>query len=179
MCQPHFDSAQITAVPNFVVPRILLPCSDSFIMTCIIPELVSAYEREGLEGLLFDHSSSYPQCWGEGVCMDMCILCFMSFSSWLAFLIFLADSFFSVYTLYLFCTYFAYLIVTLIILAKNITVYKNICPHELSDSFYRMLFFSLQMPRSCCIPGTQDVCFEFKKKRVYLGNTLLSFRCFS
>lgn len=164
MCQPHFDSAQITAVPNFVVPRILLPCSDSFIMTCIIPELVSAYEREGLEGLLFDHSSSYPQCWGEGVCMDMCILCFMSFSSWLAFLIFLADSFFSVYTLYLFCTYFAYLIVTLIILAKNITVYKNICPHELSDSFYRMLFSHCRCPGLAASLGRRMCVLNLRRK---------------
>lgn len=165
MCQPHFDSAQITAVPNFVVPRILLLCSDSFIMTCIIPELVSACEREGLEGLLSDHSSSYPQYWGErGVCMDTYTLCFMSFSSWLAFLILLAGSFFSVYTFYLFCTYFAYLIVTLIILVKNITVYKSICPHELSDSSYRMLFPHCRCPVLTVSLGCRMCVLNLRRK---------------
>lgn len=31
---------------------------------------------------------------------------------------------------------------------------------------------------SLCIPGVLDVCLGFKKRRIYLGNTLLSFSCF-
>lgn len=88
-------------------------------------------------------------------------------------------------------THSAYLIVTLVIIVKNITVYKSIRPQELSVTFFlwnALFFLSLVLcfPHCSCsvhadslsIPGMLDVCFEVKKRRICLGNTLLSFRCF-
>lgn len=87
-------------------------------------------------------------------------------------------------------TLFAYFIVTLATI-KIITIYESICHHEVPVRFFPwnavfLLSLLLCTPRyscsvyadSLCIPVMLPVCFEFKKRRIYLGNTLLSFWCF-
>lgn len=98
----------------------------------------------------------------------------------------------SVFILFIYfaLTLFAYLIVTLATI-KIITIYKSTCRHEVPSRFFpwnagfllSLLLFSPHYScsvhaDSLCIPGMLPVCFEFKKRRIYLGNTLLSFRCF-
>lgn len=104
----------------------------------------------------------------------------------LLFLFPLYASFFSVYTVYFFCSCLLCILNSYPCDNKKITVYKSICGHEevLIKFFQWNAVFLLSSvlcspPYSCsvhadslCISEMLKVCLEFKKRRIYLGNTL-------
>lgn len=191
ICQPHFDSAQVTAVPNCLVPRILLRAATHYDLHYSWVGL-SFYKRGGLEGCSLITHQTVDNSLSVCVCTNICVP-YVLWPLLHNLLLFpLDDNFFSLDFLIHFApTHFAYLIVIFVIIAKTITVYKSICLHEQSIRFFLwgaifLLFLVLCFPHCSCslhadsfsIPTMLGVCCEFKKRRIYLGNMLLSFRCF-